>query len=398
MPWHVAHLITRLDLGGAQLATLYEAAHGDFADDGRSLIFGPGGMLEAEARALPRVECRPVSSLRREVSPLADLRALWALRGELRRLKSAVAGRKLLVHTHTSKAGILGRWAAKLAGADLIVHTAHGFGHSHHGSGASRRLFKLAEQLTGRITDGFTADSAANVHQGRAEGLFAGRPARVVRCGIDVAAHAMAGDPASLRQTLEIPEGDAVVLNLSCLKPQKDPLTFARVAARVLDRAPATTFLLAGDGELRPRLEREVARLGIGQRFRILGWRRDVPALLGASDLLVMTSRWEGLPQVFAQAMAAGLPIVATRVDGAPEAIEVGENGLLCDVGDVSGLTAAVVGLLRDPKARRRMGARGRDRAHEFSQERMVRTLDRYYAGLAAERAERGNDGREEGG
>src|SRR5262249_9227854 len=150
---------------------------------------------------------------------------------------------------------------------------------------------------------------------------------------------------------------------IACLKPQKAPLDFVEVAARVLERAPGTRFVLVGDGELRPAVEAAIGARGVGDRVELLGWRRDVPDLLRSFDLLLHTPRWEGLPRVFAEAMATGIPIVATSVDGAPEAIEDGVNGRLLQPGDVEGLAAAVAQLARDPDRRRAMGAAGIPRA-----------------------------------
>ncbi len=382
--WSLLHLCTKLELGGAQLATLHEVQHSGFCDGGRVLAFGPGGLLDEQARMLPHVEARPLRFLRRELSPLADLAAVLETAVLVWRLRRQWGGR-LLVHTHSSKAGVVGRLGAFLGGADCIVHSIHGFGHPHHGAGAARRVLLLAERFAARVTDGFTADSAANIEQGLAQGILHGKPARVVRCAIDV--HRFATSAKSrqqMREELGVAQDAFVVVNVSCLKPQKDPLTFARVAAGLLVEVPRAHFLLAGDGELRAALEHELVRLGIRERVSLLGWRRDVPELLQASDVLALTSRWEGLPQVLPQAMAAGLPIVATRVDGNPEAVRDGDNGYLKDPGDVAGFVEALARLAGDEMLRRRMAENGRGRAEEFSNARMLAALDDFYRELTA--------------
>jgi len=386
--WQLVHVITKLELGGAQFATLYQLSHSRFADEtARTLIHGPGGMLDEQVHADQAFQTRVIPSLRREVSLFQDLRALKQIRDILRSLRNEYPGRKLLVHTHSSKAGILGRWAAFLVKAECVVHTAHGFGHSHHGNTLMRWFFRAAEWLTGWVTDGFTADSAANVHQGRIEGLFKRAPARVVRCGIDVESFAETQRDSDQRAQWVRSDDPShrVVVGIACLKPQKDPITFIRVAAQVLRRRPNTTFLLAGDGVLRADVEEEMKRLGTADGVRLLGWWRDIPALLACSDLLLLTSLWEGLPQVFGQSMAAAKPIVATRVDGAPEAVEHGDNGLLYDPGDVEGMTRGVLALLDDDKLAHRMGQAGRLRAGEFSSMRMMDDLDDLYGDLTGE-------------
>lgn len=383
MSWAVAHVITRLDLGGAQLATLYQAAHGAFGRDHKILLHGPGGQLERDAERMAGVNARVIPHLVREVSPLNDARAITELTAALREARRNAP--RLLVHTHSSKAGILGRIAARAAGAHCIVHTAHGFGHSHHGGSVTRRLFTWAERGVGRWTHGFTADSAANLHQGHREGLFGNAPGRVVRCGIDVPYYAAAPEEGeAVRRELRIPPNVPIVLSLSVLKPQKDPLTLVEVAAAVARTHGNVHFLVAGDGELRAQVEAAVTAHGLQGRFHLLGWRHDVPRLLAAASLLIMTSRWEGLPQAFPQAMAAGLPVVATTVDGAAEAVDHGGSGFLCPPGDVTGLARSVATLLSSESLRRAMGEAGRRRVEAFSQETMVRALDRFYEGLTS--------------
>jgi glycosyltransferase involved in cell wall biosynthesis len=165
-------------------------------------------------------------------------------------------------------------------------------------------------------------------------------------------------------------------------KPQKAPLDFVDLAARVARERPGTRFFVVGDGPLRGRLEARVRRHGLGGTLALLGWRRDIPELLGALDVLVLTSRWEGLPRVCPQAMAAGRPIVATAVDGIPEAVQHGRNGLLYAPGDVPAGAAHVLSLLADDSARRRMGAAGRVAAAEFDAERMLAEQERIYGAL----------------
>lgn len=382
--WDLLHVITRLELGGAQQATLYEVSNSHFGHGARHLAFGPGGILDVDAKRLSGVHRTEVSSLVREISPLRDLRAFVGVLRLVRRLRTAEPKRRLLVHTHSSKAGIVGRWAARLGGADLVVHSIHGFGHSHHRDRFVRPLLLLGERLTARITDGFTADSNANLVQGDRESILGSTPRKVVYCGIEIEAFSQPSrSRTEIRRELGLGRGVPVALNLSCLKPQKDPEAYVELARRVVAHHPKAVFLLAGDGELRSAVEAKIARGDLAGNVRLLGWRRDVADLLAASDLLVMTSRWEGLPQAFPQAMAAALPIVATRVDGAPEAITHGNNGLLYRVGDISGMARGVVKLMDDRGLRRRMGAHGRKQARRFSVETMMSELEAFYDELA---------------
>ena len=398
MPWHTVHIITTLELGGAQRATLDQLRFGRFGrrEEDRpcaTLLYGESGPLEEEAKKISTLNLIQIPHLQRAVSAYHDSRALLALRRTLQRLRHREQERgpkagppspprqRLLVHTHSSKAGILGRVAARMANADLVVHTAHGFGHAHHGAPWLRKAFLLGERGVGPLADGYTADSQANIEQGRREGLFGGKPARMIPCGIDVEAiERGAQESAGLKRALEIPEDHQVLLNLSCLKPQKDPLAYVDLARRVLRQRPKTTFLLAGDGSLRSQVEAHARPLG--KHFRLLGWRQDVGQLLGISDLLVLTSRWEGLPQAIPQAMAAGVPVVANAVDGTPEAVDPGATGLLYDVGDTHGMSQGLIALLDHKERRRKMGQRARQRVERFSIPTMIAELDRFYAAL----------------
>jgi len=233
------------------------------------------------------------------------------------------------------------------------------------------------------VTHGFTADSEANLSQGRAERIIRDVPAAVVRCGIDLERYAQSPHTRQeTRQSLDIPPHHAVVLALAALKPQKDPETWVRAASRVLRVEPDTTFIWAGDGELRGQVVRLIERLSLRSRVRLLGWRQDVADLLHASDILLLTSLWEGLPQAIMQAMAAGVPVVATDVDGTPEAVRHRDNGLLIPPGRPDEAAAAVVALLRETVARRSMGKQGRAMVEQFSADHMMAALDRFYAAV----------------
>jgi glycosyltransferase involved in cell wall biosynthesis len=206
-----------------------------------------------------------------------------------------------------------------------------------------------------------------------------------VRSGIDVADFARAPQLRdAARAGLGVPAGAPLVGMIACLKPQKAPLDFVALAAEVARARPEARFVLAGDGELRPDVERAVAAAGLLPRFALLGWRRDVPALLGALDVLVLTSLWEGLPRVCPQAMAAGKPIVATAVDGTPEAVVDGRNGFLFEAGDVARAAESVLRITGDPALAAKLGAAGRAAVAEFDEARMVAEQERIYAELLA--------------
>lgn len=374
----VCHIITMLELGGAQQNTLYTVTHLDRERFRPMLVAGTGGLLVEEARD-SGVPAWFLPELVRPVSPVRDLRAAAALVSLLRRERPDI------VHTHSSKAGILGRFAAAAAGVPHIVHSIHGWGFNPGQPAPLRHLYVGLERLASRATSAYVGVSRANLQAG--EDLHILRPdqARLIRSGIRLAEFGPAGRNGGA-PPVDLPGEGPVVGMVACFKPQKAPLDFVEVAAAVLREEPATRFVLVGDGELRGRIEERLRSLGIAGQVALTGWRRDIPGLMRAFDILLHTSRWEGLPRVFPEAMATGLPVVATRVDGAPEAVEEGVTGHLLEPGDVEGMARKVVDLIRQPDLRRRMGREGRARVEPWDIDRMVRDQEDLYEDLLAGR------------
>jgi len=172
-----------------------------------------------------------------------------------------------------------------------------------------------------------------------------------------------------------------IVGMVACLKAQKSPEDFVEVAARVLKKTDRAHFVMAGDGELRQSVEERIRKHGIGDHFTLLGWQseKDMPEVYRNLDVVVLTSLWEGLPCVFSEAMACELPIVATNVDGAREAIFDGDNGYLHEPHDVDSMAASVLKLIADPEARRAMGEKGRSRVMEFDIGTSVAAVESVY-------------------
>jgi glycosyltransferase involved in cell wall biosynthesis len=376
----VTHIITMLELGGAQQNTLYTVEHLPRSLFEVSLISGPGGILTERAKGMSGLRFFIVPSLVRPVRPVSDAAALMKLWVLLRRLQPHI------VHTHSSKAGILGRWAARLAGVPVIIHTFHGYGFNDHQHRLVRRAYVAAERLTAKATTHFIAVARANIRTGEKEGIFRAREVSLIRSGIPIETFGDGGeDPAEMRAGLGIAPEAPVVGMVACFKPQKAPLDFVAVAERVAREVPETRFLMAGDGELRSRIEQSIREKGMTESVKLLGWRDDIPALLRTFQVLALTSLWEGLPRVFPQAMAAGIPIVATRVDGAAEAVEHGVTGYLVEPHDVAGMAAHIVRLLRDPETARQMGLRARERVAEFDIRKMMAEQEDLYRRLCRE-------------
>jgi glycosyltransferase involved in cell wall biosynthesis len=380
----VCHVITQLELGGAQENTLYTVAHLR-APFRPSLVCGPGGLLDDDARRLADVPVAFVPSLVRPIRPWSDLHALARLVAILK------LERPSIVHTHSSKAGILGRLAARLAGVPVVVHSIHGFGFNDRQPAALRALLIALERAAARVTTHFVAVSRANLEAGVARGLFPRERVTLIRSGVPIAEFERAArdgtrrDGGGLRAEIGVPQGAPLIGMIACLKPQKSPLTFVEVAARVAADHPEARFVLAGDGELRAPVLARAEALGLAGRFHLLGWRRDVPRVMAALDVLILTSLWEGLPRVLPEAMAAGVPVVATRVDGTADILTDGVTGLSCAPGDVEGLASRVGRLIGDPGLRRTLAHRARAVLPEFDIDAMVRAQESLYWRLLRE-------------
>jgi len=375
----VCHILTKLELGGAQKNTILTASHLDPAKFRPILITGEPGLLDDEVRKLPGVEFHQIPYLVRKVSPLSDLRALVALTWLLWRLKPSI------VHTHSSKAGILGRAAAWLAGVPVIIHTIHGFGFTRYQRAIVSRAFIALERLAAKVTTRFFSVSEAGRLLGIELGLFAADECIVIRSGVDLRAFRKSSvDTVSKKRELGLEPGRPVVGMIGPMKPQKAPLDFVRVAARVARKKPETQFLYVGDGEMRQAMEAEIARLDLVKSFRLAGWRRDIPDIMRCLDVFVLTSLWEGLPRVYLEAIASGVPVVGTRVDGAAEVVRDGVNGYLLAPGDVQGLADRVLALLMNPALAADMGHERTRLPQEFDCDVVVYLHEQEYERLLA--------------
>lgn len=376
----VCHIITKLELGGAQQNTLFTVSHLDRKRYRPMLVSGESGILDREAQGLLGEHFYRVPSLVREISPLKDLLAIRDLTRLLNRLKP------LIVHTHSSKAGIIGRLAAWLAGVPIVIHTIHGFGFTRYQQPLHRWMLVVAEQLIGRVTTRFFAVSEANRLEGVARRLFQSDQCAIIRSGVDLTTiRRMAIDTRAKKRELGFDPAQSLVGMIAPMKQQKAPLDFIRAAALVRATRPDVGFVFIGDGDLRPTVEAEASRLGLNESLQLLGWRRDALEILRCLDVFVLTSLWEGLPRVYLEARASGIPVVGTRVDGAEEVIRDGEHGYLVEPGNVSGIADRALKLLNDVNLRVVIGQRAATGIPvEFDIHHMVSLQEQEYERLLA--------------
>lgn len=336
----IAHVITQLQLGGAQENTLYTVRHLDRRVFHPLLITGPGGPLETEAHSIAAPHWT-APSLVRPPSPGRDLRALIEIRNLLARLP-----RPLIVHTHCPKAGFLGRLAGRSVGADAVVHSVHGFALDPQQRRSRRAAYLWAERLVAPCADAYICVSRADVELGQRHALFGSARVEVIRSGISTARFVYSARARrAVRTALAIGEKTPVVATIANFKPQKGPLDFIRIAAQVSARRPDVQFLYVGDGELRPQVESLIARHRLSDRIHLVGWQRRPADYLSACDVFLLTSYYEGLPRSVLQALTAGCRVLATNTGGVAEVLPPEQ---LAPPGDVPRLASMVLAAFAD--------------------------------------------------
>ncbi len=377
------HLITRLSLGGSAQNTIDSVVALERAGWRTILAAGSVGAEFSVVDHARSRGCRTVllPALTREVAPAKDLLALWQM---VRLIKGE---RVTLVHTHTSKAGFLGRLAAWLARVPVIVHTPHGhIFYGYYGPGLTALYVRL-EQLTARLTDRIVVltDRGIDEHLGR--GIGRREQFRVIPSGVDLEAIRCGAPPYDrARARLGVEPETRLIVGLGRLEPVKGFQSLVKALPSVLSVVPSARVLLVGEGSLRAELRSEARGLGVADRVEITGAQLNPAAFLAAADLVVVPSLNEGMGRVLVEAMALGRPVVATRVGGIPAVVADGETGLLVPPGDPPALGRAVSQLLKDPGLSQRMGEAGRRRAEQFSLAVMESRLLNLYRDLCAQK------------
>ncbi|HEY7678766.1 MAG TPA: glycosyltransferase [Candidatus Methylomirabilis sp.] len=372
----IAHVITRLDPGGSTENTLLTAAAFGPPAFESWVVHGPlrAGAPPTSPPGAAAVRLVEVPALCRNAAPLRDARALLALTRLLRR------GRFDIVHTHTSKAGFLGRLAARLAGVPRILHTPHGHVFNGYFGPAATWAFIVLERWAARFTERIITLTEAEAEQHLA--LRVGRPGQFVTIpsGVDLdRVRAAAHRAPQVRRALGIPADAPLAGAASRLAPVKGIAHLVAAMPEVLVQCPGAHLVLAGDGEERAALEARAAALGMASRVHFLGFREDVDAVIAALDVFVLPSLNEGMGRVLVAAMALGVPVVATRVGGVADVVEDGRQGLLVPPADPAALAKSIAAILGDGMRAASMGALGRPRAERFGLQVMLERLAALY-------------------
>jgi glycosyltransferase involved in cell wall biosynthesis len=383
MSIHVLHAITRLTLGGSSENTVASCVALARAGYRCTLATSFG---ESEAASLDdarRRGCRivDVSSLGRELAPLADLASLHQL------VRLMGGERPAIVHTHTSKAGFVGRLAARIARVPGVIHQPHGhIFYGYYGAGRTA-LFVGLERLAAKWTDRIITLTERGTEEHLARGI--GRRAQYVSVPSGVPTErlrASAPPRAEARRHLGLDQSAFVIMGLGRLIRIKGFDLAVRALPRISGAIPTARLLLVGDGPERPALEALAASLRVADRLRMTGETTDVASHLAAADAVVVPSRNEGMGRVLVEAMALGRPVVATAVGGIPAVIADAGCGRLIAPDNPEALADALVELGRDAGLRRKLGEAGRQRAEAFSTAVADEKLVSLYATLAREK------------
>ena len=388
-PIRVLHIITRMIVGGAQENTLLSVEGLDAMPEYEvTLISGIDRGKEGEllSRARETANLIVVPELVRSINPFSDLVSFWKL---YRLIKK---GRYHIVHTHASKAGVLGRLAAWLAGTPIIVHTLHSLVFHEYQPWLVNRAWWLAKKICAPVTDFYISVSEIIVKKAIAAGIAEPERFRTIYSGMELDWFLDAKfDAAKVREEFGIPLDAPVVGKIARLFPLKGHDQLMDAAPEIVKRVPSVRFFLIGDGILLEQLQKRAREYGILENFVFAGLidRERIPEMISAMDVVVHTSLREGLARVLPQSLAMGKPCVSFDIDGAPEVVIDDKTGYLVKAFDNIGLADRITHLLENPELRQTMGENGRRHVDpNFRTEKMVADIAEVYEMLLARKAD----------
>jgi glycosyltransferase involved in cell wall biosynthesis len=381
----IVRIIARLNVGGPSRQVMILDERLRLLGWDSLLVHGQVAAGEATLEGVARerhVRMFRLRELGRRIRPWSDLVALGRTVALLFRIRPDV------VHTHTAKAGAVGRIAAAIYNATrgrrhrcLVVHTFHGHVLDGYFGPVGTWLVRIAERQLARVSDRIVAISETQ-REDLVSRYKVVRPAqvRIVPLGLELGEFLDLPPVAAARQLLGLPPDAVVIGFVGRLVPIKRPLALIDAFERTAAVCPAAVLLIVGDGDLRPAVEREVARRGLSGRVVMTGWRHDLKNVYGAVDLVALTSRNEGTPVALIEAMAAGRPVVATDAGGVADLVIQDVTGLLVPADDTAGMAGALIRLVQDSGTRKRLGEAGRSSAfarHDAA--RLASDLDSLY-------------------
>jgi glycosyltransferase involved in cell wall biosynthesis len=386
----VLHIITRMIVGGAQENTLLSVEGLDKMPEYDVVLMsgidkGREGELLSRARETTNLVIVP--ELGRSINPFNDIIAFWKIYRLIRE------GKYHIVHTHSSKAGVLGRIAAWLAGTPLIVHTLHSLVFHEYQPWIINKTWRIIKKICAPITDYFISVSSIISEKAIVAGVDKREKFRTIYSGMELDWFLNAKfDQAKVREEFGIPPDAPVVGKIARLFPLKGHDELMDAAPEIVRRVPNVRFFLIGDGILYEHLQKRAEEYGILENFVFAGLidRERIPELISAMDVVVHTSLREGLARVLPQSLAMGKPCVSFDIDGAPEVVINDKTGYLVKVFDSVGLADSIAKILEDDDLRRKMGEEGRKLVDPpFRSETMVAEISEVYQMLLAQFPER---------
>jgi glycosyltransferase involved in cell wall biosynthesis len=372
-------VITKLELGGAQKQLLSLITHLNKERFNLFLFTAQEGLLLPEALSINGITLKKSRCLERAINPLKDFLALIEIYRFIKKNNIEI------VHTHSSKAGILGRFAARLAKVKIILYTVHGWSFNDYQPRLLRRLFIWLERICAKFTHKIIVVSHYDKQKGLDNHIGEANKYSLIRYGIDYTE--FQPKVQTLRQELGISSNALVIGMVACFKPQKSPQDFIMLASLVRDIPKDLRFILVGDGVLGKKVERLISKFNLKKQVILAGWRRDIPRLLSIIDVFVLTSLWEGLPISVLEAMASSKPVVATHTGGIQEVVIEGKTGFLIPPRNIKEMAKRLVLLLKDENLRRNMGENARQSLNfNFTLTNMVKNTENLYGDLMSEK------------
>lgn len=376
----VAQVITRMDWGGSPDILRMLAAKLDGRLFDQHFFIGDTRYPSAATKAFFRDYSEKITfipALRRDVHPLLDMAACWQLYRHFRATGFDI------VHTHTAKAGALGRIAARLAGVRAVVHTAHGHNFYGYFNRMGSAAVVVAERMLSGITDRLMVLTELELADCLSQRICPAEKLALVRTAFDMRPAVEPQQRLEMRRRRGIADSDEVIGFVGRLEPVKGADTFIEACLALLAQRRQCRVIIAGEGSLRPELEQQVDQANMRQRVDFLGWVDDAAGLMPLFDVLALPSRNEAVGIALLEAQAAGVAVVASRVGGIPEAVAEGRTALLIPAQDPLALLRALNTLLDDARLRQAMGANGRQWiVGRFSPERFAAETARLYCGV----------------
>ena len=367
------HVITHLPIGGAQDNTLYtvELLNKDKYDI--SLSCNLNGELVSRAKKVKHLKLYDVPNLRREVSIINDIRAFLYLYKLIKKENFTI------IHTHSSKAGFLGRIAAMLNKTPIVIHTIHGFAFHDYMNSFKKNIFIYLEKLSAKWTHGLVTVSNLNKKKVVDLGIAPIEKLKNIYSGIDLTLFINEKND-QFRKELNLDSNHLLLGSVGRLSNQKDPITMIEAFCIVIKRFPNAHLTLVGEGELHDEILIKIDQLQLNGRVHLTGNKNDPWKIYHSLDLFIMSSIYEGLGRSITEALSCGVPVVCTSVEGVPEIVRDNKTGILVPPKDPGALATGIIKSLNDMDNAKRMAEEGRKFVNEnFDVKKMVDDIDTLY-------------------